>query len=123
MKHFIVQRTTLLCVLLCTFFVQSFCQSINKVEYFVDADPGFGNATAITFTPTADTSGLIISVNTVSLSTGFHNVFMRSQNTTGRWSLTNHWLFFKDKTSASVNKVEYFVDSDPGFGNATNVSI
>ena len=99
-------------------------QNINKVEYFVDTDPGFGNGTDVTITtPAGNITDLLVSVNISSLSKGFHNVCLRSRNDIGNWSLTNRWLFVKDIAAANVNKLEYFVDTDPGFGSGTDVSI
>ncbi len=100
-----------------------FAQSINKVEYFIDTDPGFGNAINVPVTPSGNIADLLISVNITALAKGFHNFYLRSQNNGGAWSLTNRWLFVKDALAANVNKLEYFIDTDPGFGNATNVPV
>lgn len=32
-------------------------------------------------------------------------------------------MFVKELAAANVNKAEYFVDTDPGFGNATDVPV
>ena len=98
--------------------------NINRIEYFVDTDPGFGNATTVSFTPGSDVSNLFWTVDLTVLANGFHNIFVRSRDDDGNWSVTNRWLFFKDIIPAvNVNKLEYFIDNDPGFGNGTNVSI
>ncbi len=104
-------------------FLHGFTQTINKVEYFIDTDPGFGLATNVTITPAANISDLLIAADITSLSKGFHNVYLRSQDNTGNWSLTNRWLFVKDALAVNVNKLEYFIDTDPGFGNATDVPV
>ncbi|MBL0181529.1 MAG: T9SS type A sorting domain-containing protein [Chitinophagaceae bacterium] len=98
-------------------------QVINKVEYYIDTDPGFGNGTNVTISSSANIPDLLIPVNITSLSKGFHNIYVRSKDDAGKWSLTNRWLFVKDILSGNVNKLEYFIDTDPGFGNATDVSI
>jgi hypothetical protein len=98
-------------------------QTINKVEYFVDTDPGFGNATDIPVTAAANISNLLIPVDITALAKGFHNVYLRSRDDAGNWSLTRRWMFVKDIAAINVNKLEYFVDTDPGFGSATDVSI
>lgn len=98
--------------------------NINRLEYFVDTDPGFGNGTAISITPGANIAEQFFTVDITTLTNGFHNIFLRSRDNKGNWSLTSKWLFFKDIIpAANVSKLEYFVDADPGFGNATNVPV
>ncbi len=98
-------------------------QTINKVEYFVDTDPGFGSGTNIPITAAANISNLLVTVDISALSNGLHNVYLRSRDDAGNWSLTRRWMFVKDNIAANANKFEYFMDTDPGFGNATDVSI
>ncbi len=98
--------------------------NVNKLEYFIDTDPGFGNGTNVSITAGADVADIFWTVDVTGLSNGFHNIFTRSKDNAGNWSLTNKWLFFKDIIpAANVNKLEYFIDTDPGFGNGTNVSV
>ena len=98
--------------------------NINRLEYFIDTDPGFGNGTAVTITPGANISNVFFTVDITALSRGFHNIFLRSRDDNGNWSVTSKWLFFKDLTPATtVNRLEYFIDTDPGFGKGTAVSI
>jgi len=97
---------------------------INRLEYFIDTDPGFGNATSVAINPVADTSDVNFTVDITSLPIGFHNIYMRSRDDNGSWSLTNRWLLFKDQTpAANITKFEYFVDTDPGFGNGVDVAV
>lgn len=102
--------------------------NVVKAEYFIDADPGFGVATDIPVgTPAADVSGLAFAVNLSSLSAGFHQLGVRSQDANGKWSLTSRRAFFYEPATSStlpdVTKVEYFIDTDPGFGAATDVPV
>jgi hypothetical protein len=94
---------------------------VNKVEYFVDTDPGFGNGTDVSVTPSGNVSDVLVPVDMSSLSNGFHNVYFRSKDNNGSWSLTNHWLFFKDMAQNNLQSGEYFFDTDPGFGNGTAI--
>jgi hypothetical protein len=64
--------------------------AITQLEYFIDADPGFGNGTPINFTPAADVSNVLFTVNTASLSSGTHYLFVRSKN---KWSITQFLPF------------------------------
>ena len=103
-------------------------QVINRAEYFIDSDPGNGNATTVTtFTP-AGSVNFNFSVPVSSLSVGFHTLGLRMrESVTGRWSHTNFNVFYilppvSFPTSTKVVAGEYFFDSDPGFGNGTPLS-
>lgn len=100
-----------------------FGQTINKVEYYIDTDPGFGNATNVSITAASNIQDLLVPVDITSLTKGFHSVFLRSRSDAGNWSLTRRWMFVKDNAAANANKFEYFIDADPGFGNATDVPV
>ncbi|MBS1928927.1 MAG: T9SS type A sorting domain-containing protein [Bacteroidetes bacterium] len=102
-------------------------------EYFIDTDPGFGNATSITIpSPNVDVSNVVAALNTSSLSNGIHRFGLRTKNADGKWGLTNMELFLVDydpayaasaSTPTNMVAAEYFIDTDPGFGNATSISI
>ena len=67
--------------------------NINRVEYYIDTDPGYGSATALSITPGTDISNLTVPVNPGALSEGIHNACVRSRDASGRWSLSNTWTF------------------------------
>jgi hypothetical protein len=85
-------------------------QNIIKMEYFVDTDPGFGNATNVPVTASLDVTANF-QVNVTSLSAGFHNLYIRSFvnpyqvtedgviTTKGGWSLTQVRNFYKEDIS------------------------
>ncbi|MCB2222410.1 MAG: hypothetical protein KQI35_18645 [Bacteroidetes bacterium] len=100
---------------------------IVNAEYFIDDDPGYGNGT-----PISVTSGKIIVTlsNTAitSLDEGFHRLYIRVQDNEENWSQVYIKRFFKVQLSnptpgPDITKLEYFVDSDPGFGNGNEVTI
>jgi len=101
--------------------------NITRVEYFIDVDPGFGLAQSIPLTPAPDITDASFSVPLSAVSEGFHNLFLRSRDAAGLWSITNKLPFYKITVSGSavVNmiKAEYFIDNDPGFGNGTNIPL
>jgi hypothetical protein len=98
--------------------------TINKLEYFIDSDPGFGSGIDVPITPAASVNDVTAAVNISSLSSGLHTIYVRSKDDAGHWSITNRWLFLKSQQpSTNVNKLEYFVDTDPGFGNGTNIPV
>ena len=102
-------------------------QNIDRVEFFVDTDPGYGNATAATLPATAapTLTGLSLPVPLAALSTGFHSLFVRSR-AGGRWGHTNRRVLYVDNAPApalaTLSRVEFFVDTDPGFGLASSVT-
>lgn len=102
---------------------------IGRVEYYIDADPGYGKATPIAFTPSANLNNLAINLDITALSQGVHVVGVRSLDSNGAWGLDNHWVFLKPYNAnmaavqPNITQVEYWVDGDPGYGHATQVSI
>jgi len=100
--------------------------NIASAEYFFDADPGFGNATSASVT-----AGQMVTFaftgNITSLSNGLHNLFVRTKDVNGKWSLTTPQLFYKQSlvsnTVPNLVAAEYYFDADPGFGNATAAAI
>lgn len=107
-------------------------QSVIQAEYFVDTDPGFGNGTSITISPAVNISGFTAAINTNLISPGGHRLYLRTLNNEGRWSVTGSRAFVIDENPAypaapsapgNITFLEYFFDTDPGFGNGTAVSI
>lgn len=101
--------------------------NINKVEYFFDTDPGFGNGISIPVTANANITDQSYAVDISAITNGYHTLFIRSRDDSGRWSLTNFKQVFRASIGSSPNaqivKAEYFFDADPGFGNATSITL
>jgi hypothetical protein len=117
--------TGLLACLLVHAFVGVHAQNISRIEYFFDADPGFGNATPVGFAPATNIADLSFNADMSSLNPGIHRLFLRSCRDDGTWSITNSWLFLKASLlgTVNVNRLEYFFDTDPGFGSGTAVAV
>lgn len=95
-------------------------QELEKVEYFIDADPGVNQANAISISGT-DTSGLVVNLNASNLTTGLHLASFRAL-TDSTSSLTSSFYFAKAHApGAELTRIEYFIDQDPGIGNATQI--
>jgi hypothetical protein len=105
--------------------------NIVRIEYAIDVLPAFGSATPLSFTPGTDVSNLNAVINISGLAIGPHILYIRSQDANGRWSLTN--ISFFDNTvsppyptapapATAISQLEYFIDTDPGFGLATPVT-
>lgn len=99
------------------FFVR---QSITQAEYFFDTDPGVGNGTNIPITATLDSISFTKTINTSGLTEGLHFLFVRTRDNKGIWSLYQPREFF---IRVRIEAAEYFIDSDPGVGNATPIAI
>jgi hypothetical protein len=94
--------------------------SIVAAEYFIDADPGFGNATAIPVTATANGT-FPASLATSGLAKGYHKLYVRTKDDNGKWSLTTRKdiEILEAVAPFVITSGEYFFDTDPGQGNGT----
>ncbi|MFY7964900.1 MAG: CARDB domain-containing protein [Chitinophagaceae bacterium] len=99
--------------------------NLVSAEYFFDNDPGFNNANPIIFTPTTNLVDEVETIDLTNVSNGFHSFNFRTKDANGGWSLTNRQTFFKLGSSvlANISRVEYFIDTDPGFGNASVIPV
>ncbi|TSJ36606.1 T9SS type A sorting domain-containing protein [Mucilaginibacter corticis] len=98
---------------------------INKAEYFIDTDPGFGKASAITITTGNDVSTRF-NVPLANIQEGLHTLYVRARDAAGHWSLSSYNTFYNTAISTknvTISKIEYFIDKDPGIGMGTAVSI
>ena len=99
---------------------------IVEAEYFFNQDPGVGMGTVIDVVDGALVDE-ILAISTVSLPAGTHRLYIRTKNTAGVYSLYDHKTFrighAFETNASSVIAAEYFVDADPGLGNATALSV
>lgn len=97
---------------------------ITELEYFFDADPGFGQGTTINITQGL-TVELESALTTSSLTTGFHNLYLRGKMANGTWGAYENRVIYIAELQTEpilINQVEFFVDTDPGFGQGQVVS-
>jgi len=100
--------------------------SIIAAEYFFDEDKGYGSGLPIPITP-----GSLLEVPFVAdlsmLSTGIHTLFVRTKDSAGRWSTTFNTRFLVEDidigTLSNIVAVEYFLNTDPGYGKGTPIPI
>jgi hypothetical protein len=106
-----------------SFYVAATVNSIAIIdaEYFIDIDPGLGNGTEISVTEgfTLEEDFL---VNTEGLELGFHTLYVRVKDGNEGWTLYDKQNF-RIQDSGPIIAAEYFIDSDPGLGNAEEISI
>jgi len=95
---------------------------ITRVEYFWDSDPGYGNATPLSFT-----QGEEVDINTDiavpdTMANGTHRLFVRAKTVHGWSPVVERMVAVKRSVRNNITRVEYFWDTDPGYGNATPLS-
>jgi len=100
---------------------------IVEMEYFFDTEPGFGNGVPVTVTP--DTViNTTFDIDVSGLDDGYHKVYFRTKNENEIWSLAYIQNLVKVSVgplpeSPDIIAMEYFIDTDPGFGNGTDVPV
>jgi len=90
-------------------------QNIVSLEYSVDTDPGFGNATSVTLSPEADGT-FNFEVSTAGLSKGWHTLYFRTLDENGFWSHTSYRTI-EILDDVAVNQVESAELFDDGLGD------
>lgn len=98
--------------------------TVEAFEYFIDVDPGYGNGTVVSNAGSPLTFPLNQTVSFSSVSPGFHVLSVRPRLTGGTWGIAEQRLVFVDQvgTTSEVAEIEYFFDSDPGYGLATKLT-
>lgn len=100
-------------------------QQIDKVEYFIDTDPGFGNGTHIPVSPNTNID-VETSISIAGINSGIHTIYFRVCDTSGVWSFIQKRTFLKDLIETPIQRdivsMEYFFDIDPGEGNGNALS-
>jgi Secretion system C-terminal sorting domain len=105
--------------------ISTSAQNITAAEFFVDTDPGVGNGTPVAVAPGTTVSFNAV-VPTISLANGFHFVVIRTKDAAGNWGLMESRGFYISTSTTNVGNItgaEFFLDTDPGVGNGTPVSV
>jgi Secretion system C-terminal sorting domain len=108
--------------------------NIVQLEYFIDNnDLGFGNCNPISIAGNiANITNLNANVNVTGLPQGTHRLYIRSKDANNKWSITNLSIFDNSITAnyptapspaPAIANMEYYIDTDPGFGNATPLTV
>jgi hypothetical protein len=102
---------------------------LTQGEYFWDADPGEGSATALTAadgTFNAVLENVVQNTASVPATPGLHTFSVRIKDNTGNWGpvFTNivHTGNLAAVSYATLVQAEYFWDVDPGEGSGTSLS-
>jgi subtilase family serine protease len=103
-------------------------RNIMAYQYYVDSDPGVGvpgNGAVVPVTSTADFNSTV-AITLPALNSGLHQLFLRTKDVLGRWSLAERRLFYINSgqnTSQTVTALEFYYDTDPGVGNGNSISV
>jgi gliding motility-associated-like protein len=98
--------------------------SVIKAEYFFDTDPGPGKATTISIAASGSQNNNF-ALDISSLQPGFHQLGIRYQDNLKRWSTFSNRTFYIIQgkiITDNLQRVEYFIDTDPGVNKATPLS-
>jgi hypothetical protein len=117
----------ILAFLLCLLIPRAYSQNIVSGEYFFDTAPEQGSATSFSLTAGTDVDHQL-TIPTTGLAPGFHNLFIRVKNDLNIWSLyEGRMLYILDPVtnpgSAEIVGGEWFIDTDPGIGNGTSITL
>jgi uncharacterized protein (TIGR02145 family) len=99
--------------------------AIVQAEYFFDSDPGVGAGYQMPVDPNSTTEIEYV-IPLENLSQGWHTLYFRALDAHGNWGITHYRPFVKlyvPDDQVNVTYLEYFIDEDPGAGNATPVNI
>jgi hypothetical protein len=97
-----------------------------RAEYFIDEDPGHGLGKQVNFTPATSINSASFNIALLdTLADGIHRLTIRTQDNSGKWSVSIVRQFVKETLvdPTTLQRVEFFVDTDPGFGNGTNIPL
>ncbi|NTV83484.1 MAG: hypothetical protein HGA23_04170 [Bacteroidales bacterium] len=117
-------RGSLILIILFFWILAGNGQTIDRIEYFFDTDPGLGYATPVSF-PTGSSVTANFSIASSGLSEGPHHLLVRAKNVNDKWSSVSDALIYVlgQNAGSQVTKLEYFIGADPGFGMATDIPV
>jgi len=98
-------------------------KAITSMEYYIDQDPGYGSATPVPLA-SGTTVSTVFTPDLLSLAGGLHHLCLRARDQAGSWSVVQQYVFYHESTAIHpVTAMEYFIDTDPGFGLGNNVAV
>lgn len=104
--------------------IASLSQNVVQVEYFIDSDAGVGKNTLVNVSPVSD-GAFPFNIDLSAFSGGYHKLYFRTKDNNGIWSLTarRNVEVLASQSKTAIAKGEYFIDTDPGFGNGMPVTV
>ncbi len=104
--------------------------NIVEAEVFAGTEPGIGNGTLLPILTGTDVTASNVSVAIPILPNGIQTLYVRTLDANGKWSITNYKNYFVGGVNyppvppvvPNIGNVEYYIGTDPGFGNGTPIS-
>jgi len=100
---------------------------ISAGEYFIDNnDNGPGNNTALSLNVSNGVAtGTASSISTTGLASGIHVIYSRMYAEGAGWGPPRGYPFFITNPGDvyTITAAEYFIDTDPGYGNGTELAL
>ncbi len=120
-----MMKNILFSILLSLLFHLANAQTVNEIEYFIDTDPGVGNASSVPFTVASEVD-ISFTANLVTQPQGLHTFYIRAMDNDLNWSLLQYqsFLVMGNVANPDITQVEYFFDeSTNGLGYETQIQI
>lgn len=98
----------------------------TQIEYFLDADNGFGQNTVLDIaSPDIDITETVLADIPSGTSVGYHKLYMRVKDADGNWSQTirKHIEIVAPFVENNIVMGEYFIDEDYQYGTGTSFTI
>ena len=92
---------------------------LARMEYFFDTDPGYGKGNPLAEASTGENT---YEISFESVAPGYHLLGLRAQDEIGRWSTVMSRPIYV-LNPVKVSDVEYYIDEDPGEGEAVSVAL
>ncbi len=102
------------------FYVPASEESITRIEYYWDRDPGVGKGRTLSFTP-GSVIDMSKQLSASGLKEGMHTIYLRAVSD-NHHSLSYTRQFYVPPTPHEVEAIEYWFDTDPGIGKATRMA-
>lgn len=116
-----MKRFSVLCICQICALTLTAQNTLSRIEYFIDTDPGYGYGTSIE----SVVSGLNnVSISMEEIEEGAHILSIRAQDSGGLWSSTISSPIYAIHVLAQdpASRVEYFFDTDPGYGHGISAA-
>ena len=112
-----MNKTRIHSLLLCSVLSVATLFAQTQAEYFIDTDPGVRRATKVSINATSAQ----IDVPTGGLAAGWHLLGVRALSNRASQTYTHRFFIPEQTQVTALSGAEYFVDSDPGRGSATQL--
>jgi hypothetical protein len=117
-------KTLLLSLFFLSVFLHGIAQNqIVEAEYYLDQDPGFGNAIPIDLT-SAETVSEAFTTSTGDLNAGRYFAYVRVKDENNMWSIPLKVPFQIQKSDLpDITDAEWYIGEDPGFGSGNSIEL